>query len=108
MSTAVRWPERPDAVQVAGLVIDSIVDGPGIRVAIFCQGCPHHCPGCHNPESWAFAGGTEMTVDALEAAVPGRHLFRRRTLQPGCGLRGAGQTAESQRLRGGSLHRLHL
>lgn len=83
MSTAVRWPERPDAVQVAGLVIDSIVDGPGIRVAIFCQGCPHHCPGCHNPESWAFAGGTEMTVDALEAAVAGNPLCRGVTFSGG-------------------------
>ena len=44
---------------------DSIVDGPGIRVAIFVQGCCHHCEGCHNPESWPFGAGTDMSVEEL-------------------------------------------
>ncbi len=38
-------------IKIAGLVNDSIVDGPGLRFAVFMQGCPHHCPGCHNPET---------------------------------------------------------
>ncbi len=38
-------------------VFDSIVDGPGLRMTIFTQGCPHHCPGCHNPETWSPTGG---------------------------------------------------
>lgn len=83
MSAAAGWPAREDAIRVAGLVMDSIVDGPGIRVAIFCQGCPHHCPGCHNPESWAFAGGQEMTVAALEAAVHSNPLCRGVTFSGG-------------------------
>lgn len=45
-------------IRVAGLVNDSIVDGPGFRLAVFTQGCPHNCEGCHNPETHDFDGGT--------------------------------------------------
>lgn len=44
-------------IRLAGLVNDSIVDGPGLRLAVFAQGCPHHCPECHNPQSHDFDGG---------------------------------------------------
>ena len=44
-------------IRIAGLVNDSIVDGPGLRLTVFTQGCPHHCPGCHNPQSHDFSGG---------------------------------------------------
>ncbi len=44
-------------IRIFGTVEDSIVDGPGLRYSVFVQGCPHHCPGCHNPESHDFAGG---------------------------------------------------
>jgi anaerobic ribonucleoside-triphosphate reductase activating protein len=44
---------------------DSIVDGEGIRAVIWTQGCIHNCPGCHNPQSWDFNGGYEMTVQQL-------------------------------------------
>lgn len=46
-------------IRIAGVANDSIVDGPGIRLTVFTQGCPHHCPGCHNPQTHAFDGGRE-------------------------------------------------
>ena len=50
---------------LAGLEEESIVDGPGLRFTVFVQGCPHHCPGCHNPQTHAFAGGQRMTVGQI-------------------------------------------
>ena len=52
-------------MRIYGLVQDSIVDGPGLRFSCFVQGCPHHCPSCHNPGSHDPAGGTEMTTDEV-------------------------------------------
>ena len=56
-------------MRIFGLVQDSIVDGPGFRFTCFVQGCPHHCPGCHNPESHDPRGGKEMTVEEVEAEL---------------------------------------
>ncbi len=52
-------------LRIAGTVNDSIVDGDGYRFAIFTQGCPHHCFGCHNPETWDPAGGKEVDTEEL-------------------------------------------
>ena len=47
-------------IRVFGIANDSIVDGQGLRLTVFTQGCPHRCPGCHNPQSHDFDGGREM------------------------------------------------
>lgn len=52
-------------MRIAGTVQDSIVDGPGFRFTVFTQGCSHHCPGCHNPQTHNPSGGTEHTVEEL-------------------------------------------
>ncbi len=52
-------------IRIAGLVEESIVDGPGFRFAVFTQGCPHHCPGCHNPQTHDFAGGRDEDTSAI-------------------------------------------
>lgn len=56
-------------LRIAGTVNDSIVDGPGIRFTIFTQGCPHHCEGCHNPQTHDFSGGTVVDTDDLLAKI---------------------------------------
>lgn len=49
-------------MRLAGILPESVVDGPGLRFVVFAQGCPHHCRECHNPETWDPAGGKVMTV----------------------------------------------
>ena len=70
-------------LNLAGIVGDSIVDGPGIRTTIFCQGCPHHCPSCHNPETWAFGCGTDMEEETILDIVRSNPLCRGVTFSGG-------------------------
>ena len=44
-------------LRLAGITRESVVDGPGIRVVIYAQGCPHDCPGCQNPKTHDPGGG---------------------------------------------------
>ena len=53
---------------------DSICDGEGLRSVVFLAGCPHHCKGCHNPESWNMRNGKEMSVDDILAELKANPL----------------------------------
>lgn len=52
-------------IRIAGIVNDSIVDGPGFRLSVFTQGCIHDCLGCHNPKTHDFNGGYDIDTDAI-------------------------------------------
>ena len=52
-------------MRYSGLNLNDLAAAPGLCVTLFMQGCPHHCPGCHNPESWDFEGGTEIKDNVL-------------------------------------------
>lgn len=56
-------------MRVLDILHGTIVDGPGLRTSIYFAGCKHHCPGCHNPESWDFAGGVEKSVDDIFSEI---------------------------------------
>ena len=52
-------------MRYAGLNRNDMSAAPGVSVSFFTQGCPHHCKGCHNPETWDFDGGKEFTFNTL-------------------------------------------
>ena len=52
-------------VKIAGIEKESIVDGPGFRMTVFFQGCPHRCPGCHNPQTQGDNGGEFMETNTI-------------------------------------------
>lgn len=70
-------------VRLFGTVNDSIVDGPGIRYAIFFQGCSHNCEGCHNPRSHDPAGGSLVNIDELIDEIRANKLLSGVTLTGG-------------------------
>lgn len=56
-------------MRVIKIIDGTTVDGPGFRTSIYFAGCHHHCPGCHNPQSWDPTGGEEMSVDEIVSRV---------------------------------------
>ena len=58
-------------MQYSGILYNDMAAAPGVSVTFFSQGCPHHCKGCHNPETWDFKGGKEFTPDILDKIVEG-------------------------------------
>ena len=64
---------KQEKARIAGIVKESVVDGPGLRAVVFFQGCPHRCPGCHNPETWDPDGGYETTPVEIWAALQYDH-----------------------------------
>ena len=91
------------AIRVAGVVSDSIVDGPGLRMTVFVQGCLHGCDGCHNPGALPLDGGREVTAEELLAELDSNPLLDGVTLSGGEPLMQAGALipfAEGVRARG--------
>ncbi|MDR0914729.1 MAG: anaerobic ribonucleoside-triphosphate reductase activating protein [Oscillospiraceae bacterium] len=70
-------------IKLAGIIRESFVDGPGVRMAVFVQGCPHRCPGCHNPQSWDFDGGYWGSVEKIIAVAKANSLLQGITLSGG-------------------------
>ncbi len=78
---SIRGADAP--LSLAGFTGDSIVDGPGLRCVLFCQGCPHGCPGCHNPATHPFEGGTYYTTHELLTRICAHPLCRGVTFSGG-------------------------
>ena len=70
-------------IRIADLVQESIVDGPGIRLVVFLQGCQHRCKGCHNPATWDFDGGRLIDTDEIIAMMDANPLLDGITLSGG-------------------------
>lgn len=81
-------------IRICGVVRESIVDGPGLRFVLFTQGCPHHCPGCHNPESHAMDGGYEVTAERVLEEFGKNPLLKGITLSGGDPIVQAGELVE--------------
>ena len=72
-----------EELRIAGIVRESIVDGPGMRFVVFVQGCPHHCPGCHNPQSHPFEGGSVHSVERIFREICKNPMIRGVTFSGG-------------------------
>lgn len=70
-------------IKVAGIVNESIVDGPGIRMVVFAQGCTHKCIGCHNPHTHTFDGGEYVEIDKIITDIKKNSLLDGVTLSGG-------------------------
>lgn len=81
-------------MRIAGLVQDSIVDGPGLRFVVFVQGCDKQCAGCHNPDTWDMGGGRGTTVAEVIEEMSRNPLTDGITLTGGEPLLQAGECAE--------------
>jgi len=93
-------------VQLASLIEESIVDGPGLRFVLFTQGCPHRCPGCHNPQTHLRVGGTYFSTDEILALYDQHPACRGITLSGGEPFLHGGplaQLAEAIHQRGGDV-----
>lgn len=76
-------PLKEVQLRVAGVIEESIVDGPGLRFVLFLQGCRLHCPGCQNPQTWEFDGGTLVPADEVLTRIKANPLVHGVTFSGG-------------------------
>ena len=70
-------------MQYSGILYNDMAAAPGVSVTFFSQGCPHHCKGCHNPETWDFGCGTPMDEERIFEIVRSNPLCRGVTFSGG-------------------------
>lgn len=93
-------------LRIAGIVRESIVDGPGIRFTVFVQGCPHHCYGCHNAQTHDFSGGYDCDTDRILEEIVKDPLVSGVTFsggEPFCQAKGLSELAKEVKKRGYDL-----
>ena len=61
----------------------SIVDGLGIRAVLWTQGCPHNCPGCHNPETHSYDNGILIDTEEIKKQLESLDIEEGLTLSGG-------------------------
>lgn len=74
---------KQEQIKLAGIVRESIVDGPGMRFVVFVQGCPHRCDGCHNMSSWDCNGGYFCDISKIMEQIQKNPLLRGVTFSGG-------------------------
>ncbi len=95
-----------DSLKISGIEPESIVDGPGIRYVIFVQGCPHHCPGCHNPQTHDFSGGKQQSFQDILTEIDQNPLLSGVTFsggEPFCQAEALAELGEQIKERGLNL-----
>lgn len=70
-------------MRISGILPCSFVNGDGARMVVFVQGCGHHCIGCHNPETWDFDSGIDVSVDSIAKKYKQHKLLDGITLSGG-------------------------
>ena len=61
-------------MKYAGIIYNDFTAAPGVSLTFFTQGCPHRCPGCHNPETWDFDKGLDFTEETMQSIINGLYL----------------------------------
>lgn len=95
-----------DEIILAGVIRESITDGPGMRLVVFVQGCPHRCRGCHNPDTHDFNGGYPVKAERIVEEIDKNPLLAGVTFsggEPVCQARGLLPVARAVKDRGLSL-----